>query len=658
MLALDVVVLLTVAGAGLLAGRALGVPAIAAYLLAGVLAGPGGLGLVQSSAALDQLAELGVALLLFGVGIEFSLDRMRRTLPRMLASGGTQIVATVALTAVLFHALGHAWPVAVLIGFLISLSSTAIVFKLFDDSGEIDAPHGQAAAGILLLQDLALVPMMLLLPVLANPGESFLAATALALLTAVVTLGVLLFVARAALPRLFALVAWARVPELFALAAIVVAFGTALLAWRVGLSAPIGAFLAGLALSGSRYAHQVFAELLPLRDAFVALFFTTIGMLLHPEALLASPAFFVAVVAAVALKGLLVGGIVHWLGRSPGVGVLTAAALSQIGEFSFVLMEQGVDVGLLGETEEQAFLAAAILTMGATPFLLSAAHRMATVGADAAATGAAHALRRSGHVVLVGYGHTGQAIARVLRETGIAFEAVDLLAEHVETGRRDGIPVRFGDASRRAVLDQLDVERARAAVVAVGDPGATRRIVTQLRRANADMRILVRVRRVDEIDELERLGADEVLPSEFEVSIELFVRLLIHLGIPRHLVRIQESVIRTEHYRALRGLGATDALLAETKKLVAGGILETAQVMAGSAAAGRTLAELDLQRTRGVVVLSVVRADEPLPAPGGRTRLEAGDLVVIFGSHEAIDRALALLEPGTARMPADVPGAG
>lgn len=648
MLALDVVVLLTVAGTGLLAGRALGLPAIPAYLVAGVVAGPGGLGLVQRSAALDQLAELGVALLLFGVGIEFSLGRMRRILPRMLASGGTQIVATIGVTALLFRALGQDWPVAVLIGFLVALSSTAIVFKLFDDSGEIDAPHGQAAAGILLLQDLALVPMMLLLPVLAQPGESVVVATITALGKAVATLGVLLFVARAALPRLFALVAGARVSELFPLAAIAVAFGTALVAWRVGLSPPIGAFLAGLALSGSRYAHQVFAELLPLRDAFVALFFTTIGMLLRPEALLASPAFLVAIVAAVALKGLLVGGIVHLLARSSGVGVLTAAALSQIGEFSFVLMEQGVDVGLLGETQEQAFLAAAILTMGATPFLLAGAHRLAAVGADTAGAPGGAASRRSGHVVLVGYGHTGQAVARVLRETGIPFEAVDLLAENVEAARRDGVPVHFGDASRRAVLDQLGVEAARAAVVAVGDPGATRRIVTQLRRANADLRLLVRARRVGEIAELERLGADEVIPSEFEVSIELFVRLLTHLGIPRHLVRMQESIIRTEHYRALRGLGATDALLAETKKLVAGGILETAQVMAGSAAAGRTLAELDLQRTRGVVVLSVVRGDEPLPAPGGRTRLETGDLVVVFGPHESIDRALALFEPATA----------
>jgi CPA2 family monovalent cation:H+ antiporter-2 len=302
-----------------------------------------------------------------------------------------------------------------------------------------------------------------------------------------------------------------------------------------------------------------------------------------------------------------------------------------------------VRAGLLGDAEEQAFLGAAILTMGATPFLLMAARRLASVGA--ARTAAAGPPTRKDHILVMGYGQTGQAVARVLRETGIPFDAVDLVAENVETGRRDGISVYFGDASRRSVLDRMGAAHARVAVVTVGDPGATRRIVAQLRQASERIRILVRARRVTEIQELERIGANEVIASEFEVSIELFVRLLTHLGVPRHVVRIEESLIRTQHYRALRGLGTTAELLAETKRLVAGGILETAQVMERSEAAGRTLADLDLQRRTGVVVLSVVRNEAPLPAPGGSTRLEAGDLVVIFGPHESIDQTLSFLEP-------------
>src|SRR5205823_4786420 len=243
----------------------------------------------------------------------------------------------------------------------------------------------------------------------------------------------------------------------------VVAFGTALGAARLGLSLPIGAFLAGLALSGSLYAHQVFAELLPLRDAFVAIFFTSIGMLFEPAAIAREPVLLAGMVGAVLFKGALIAAIVGLLWRSARLAILT------------------------------------------------------------------------------GFGLAGQAGARVLRETGVPFAAVDMVADAVEAGRRESMPVRFGDASRRAVLEEMGAERARAAVVAVGDPAATRRIVSQLRQTNPTARILVRARRVGEIGELERLGADEAIPSEFETSIELFVRLLSHLGVPRHVVRVQES---------------------------------------------------------------------------------------------------------------------
>jgi monovalent cation:H+ antiporter-2, CPA2 family len=643
MLGTQIVVLLAVATVGLVVGRALRLPAIVAYLLAGVLAGPVALGWVERSPAIEQIAELGVALLLFGVGVEFSLDRLRRELPRMLASGGSQVTLTVALTAFGFHALGERWPVAVFIGFLVSLSSTAIVFKLYDEAAELDAPQGQAAAGILLFQDLALVPMMLFVHVLAGPAEGIVPAAATAILTAAGAIAIVLLLARAVLPRALDVVARLRVPELFPLAGLVAAFGTAGVAVRLGLSLPIGTFLAGLALSGSPYAQQVFAEVLPLRDAFVAIFFTSIGLLLERDVLLAAPALVAGLLGAVAVKAALVAALVALLWRSARLVVLTALALAQIGEFSFVLAHQGAAAGVLTPRLEQAVLAAAILSMAATPFLVRAARRLAHVGA--AAPGRGSDLQH--HVLVVGYGTTGQAIARVLRETGIAFVAVDMVASNVDAGRHEAIPVRFGDATRRAVLEEMGAARARAAVVTVGDPGATRTIVAILRQLAPRARILVRARRVVDIDELERLGADEVVPSEFETSIELFVRLLTHLGVPRHVARIQESIIRTEHYRALRGLGTTTELLAETKALIAGGILETARVLEGSSACGRTLAELDLRTRTGALVLSVVRGEEPLPTPGPGTRLDAGDFLVLYGPHAAIDRALELLEPRT-----------
>jgi CPA2 family monovalent cation:H+ antiporter-2 len=619
-LSLDPVLVLVVATLGLLAGRLVGLPSIVAYLVAGVVAGPGGLGLIGRSAAVEHLADIGVALLLFGVGIEFSLERLRRIFRRMVASGALQVVLTVTLGALAFRMLGAGWPVAVFVGFLVALSSTAIVFKLYEESGEIDAPHGLAAAGVLLFQDLALVPMILLVPVLAEPGGGGAVDALMALGRAAVAVGALLLLARVVLPRVLTLVARTRTPELFPLAALVIALGTAGGAAALGLSLPTGAFLAGLALSGSRYAHQVFAELLPLRDAFVALFFTSIGSLLDPQVALHEPVLFGGMIAAVLAKGALTGGIVGALWSSPRMALLVGLGLAQIGEFSFVLAKAGVESGLLSRPLEQAFLGGAIVTMAGVAAL-------------------------SSHVVMVGYGTTGRAVARVLRETGIPFVAVDALAEAVEAGHRERMPVQFGDASRRAVLDRLGVGRARAVVVAVSDRVATRRIVSLVRQLTDGARVIVRVRRVAEIEELERLGADEVIPSEFETSIEIFVRLLHHLGVPKHVTRVQESLIRLGHYQALRGVGSSTELLTDARRLIAGGILETAQVMSGSRACGRTLAELNLRRETGATVLSVVRREGPLPSVDGPTRLEAEDLVVLYGPHEAIDRALALLEP-------------
>src|SRR5207249_2848979 len=300
-------------------------PAGAAYRVAGVGAGPGGLGLVSRSDTIAELAELGVALLLFGVGIEFSLERLRQILPRMLASGTLQVGLTVGATAVVFTGLGTAWPAAVFIGFLVSLSSTAIVFKLYEEDGGIDAPQGQAAAGILLFQDLALVPMMLLVPVLARPGEAGVLGAALALVKAAGAIVVLLVLARAILPRLLALIARSGTPELFPLAAVVIAFGTALGAARLGLSLPLGAFLAGM-------------------------------------------------------------------------------GLAQIGEFAFVLGHDGVAAGVIAPRVEQVFLAAAILSMAATPFLVRLARRLALMGAEAPATTAPPELRD--HVLVIGCGTT------------------------------------------------------------------------------------------------------------------------------------------------------------------------------------------------------------------------------------------------------------
>ncbi|MBI5505312.1 MAG: cation:proton antiporter [Deltaproteobacteria bacterium] len=645
MLLFDVVLLLAVACSALVLGKLLRVPPMTATLLAGVLAGPGGLGLVRQSHGIEQLAELGVSLLLFGVGTEVSFERLRAGITRKVGAGAIQVALSVAVGAGLFATLGVPAPTAIVVGFLVSLSSTALVFKLFDDCDELDSPHGRAAAGVLLFQDLALIPMMLLLPTLAGPREHAAAAAMTALAHAGVALAVLLVFARTVLPRVIEAAARSGVHELFAPLALLVAFGASLSAQAFGLSLPLGAFLAGLALSGTPYAHRIFAELLPLRDAFVALFFTSVGMLCVPWQAFAEPAALLAMIAAVAAKSLVCAAVIWALWKSPAVAIVGGAALGQIGEFSFVLAREAAGRGLLPATLEQAFLTTAVASMAATPLVVTFARWLSERRRDLT-TKATSAAATKVDVVVAGCGATGRAVANVLRATSIPFLVIELDPVRARTMAHQGLPVRNGDATRRALLEEAGAASCRAFVVAVSDPAATRRIVSLARRLSPHAPILVRAHRVSEIPALQAIGATEVIPAEFEASIEMFVRLLTRLGIPRHVARVQEGIIRLGNYQALRGAISASSLSPEIERLIRGGIIEQAEVLEGSRACGRTLGELQLRSRTGAAVLTIVRGETPIANPGPDARLEAGDLLVLYGPHTAIAGALDMVEPG------------
>ncbi len=654
MILVDVVVLLAVAVAGLLIagfignplaervfGRRIGIPPIVVYLVVGVLAGPGVFGLAKHSESTDRLAEIGVALLLFGVGIEFSLEKLRRLVGFLVVGGTIQVVASAAATSAVMWMAGLPAPAALVAGPLVALSSTALVFRMLGGRGELDAPFGQAAAAVLLFQDLALVPMMLLLPVFAAPGESLLTATATALLRAAVAVAAIVALARFVLPRALELTARARLPELFPSVALLVALGTALAATSLGLSLPLGAFLAGLALSGTPYAHQVFAELLPLRDSFVAIFFTSIGALFDPFGLAGHWEWVALLIGAVAIKGAISGVVIGVGWGSMRSGLLAGCALAQIGEFSFVLSRQAVALGLLPSAFEQAFLGAAVLSMAATPFVYFGARRLALAAGEAARP----ARKAEAHVVIVGYDVTGQAVARVLGSTSIPFVVLDMDPASVSAGTTEGLPVFFGDGSRRGALETAGIHSARAVVIAVSDALASQRITSLARQLNPKAHILVRAHGVDEIAELERLGASEVVPAEFEASIEIFVRLLQRLGVPRHVARVQEGIIRLGNYHSLRGTPASFETMSDIERLIGGGIIETAEVMKGSEGDGKSIGELDLRGRTGAAILTVIRNETPVSNPDESLRLRTGDLLVLYGPHAAIADAIEVFEP-------------
>jgi CPA2 family monovalent cation:H+ antiporter-2 len=638
----------------ILAFHRLKLPALPGFIVAGVLLGPNALGLVSDVHQVESLAEVGVILLLFTIGIEFSLSRLREMGRQVVIGGGAQVLLTVGLSAALAAGLGLPWPVAVLVGFLVALSSTAIVLKGLADKGEIDTPHGRLATGVLIFQDLCVVPMMLVLPFLAGAADGGAGGLAWALAKAALVVAGVLVLARTVVPRVLSEIVKTRSRELFLIAVILVGTLTALGTAAAGASLALGAFLAGLVISESDYGHQAMAELLPFRDVFISLFFVTVGMLVQVGFLRDHPALALLGVAAImGGKSVLAALGPALLGYSGRVALLAGLAVSQIGEFSFVLARQGRGTGLLPEGLYQTFLAVAVLTMLVTPFalqsgpvLLDGLERL--IPLDRLLPGfRPQALTPVGepltdHVIVAGYGLNGRNLAAALRSIRAPYLIVELNAQTVRQARARGEPAFYGDATREEILRGLGAERARMLVVAISDPAATRRMVRVARGLNPRIYIIARTRYVVEMPELTRLGADVVIPEEFETSIEIFARVLAHYGVPRGDIERLVDEIRSSHYEVLRS-DAAGRLSLEAVAGVPQMAIERMRLSPQSALAGKRLAATGLRSQTGALVLSVVRGDEEVATPGPQFRLVAGDVLVVVGQPHQLQAAARLV---------------
>jgi CPA2 family monovalent cation:H+ antiporter-2 len=507
------------------------------------------------------------------------------------------------------------------------------------------------AAGILLLQDLCIVPMMLLLPVLSQSVEQALIPIAGALLKAVTLLVIIVVAARMALPQLLHQVALLRNRELFILFIVFVCFGTAWLTSLAGLSLALGAFVAGLVISESDLSHQIVAEVLPLRDCFSGIFFISIGMLLDFEYIgRHGPDVLLSLFLIVGVKGAIVFFILWRLYRSTRLGLVLAVSLAQIGEFSFILAQAARSYGLLTDDMHQTFMGASILSMIATPFLIQSSHRWA-FGMETAPAGAAGAPAEreketpTGHVIIVGYGLNGQNLARVLKEVGIPYSILELDPNLVYEAKSAGERISFGDGTRVEVLKTIGIEQARTLVIAISDPLATAHIVSQARRLRPDLYIIVRTRYVAEIERLYRLGATQVIPEEFETSVEIFAHVLSEYHVPRNVISLQVDLIRKEHYGTLRGLRIEGKRLDQLSQFLAGTTTDTFLIMKDSPAAGRKFGDLAVRARTGATVIAVVREGRSFLNPEPEFELRTGDTLVVIGAHAELDRAMSLLNP-------------
>lgn len=645
----ELLLVIAIAAAGVALFERLRLPAIAGFLVMGALLGPSGLALARDPERIGTLAELGVVFLLFEIGLELPVEALRRLWRSALLAGGLQLVLTVGSVSAGAWLLGLDARGALVLGGLVAMSSTALVMRVLRDRGELDAPHGRLCLGILLFQDLCIVPMLLFVPILTGEVPAAPAPIAAALGKSAVALAIVYLAARFAFPWLLARVAELRSRDLFSLLAFLLVLGSAEAAHALGLTRAVGAFSAGLVVAASPYAHQVQAEIEPLRGVLLGIFFTSVGMLFDPLAALdAAPATLAYVGAVVLGKSAVVLAIVVLvLRQGVRLGVLTALALAQTGEFSFVLAEVASQAGLLAPEVRQVFIAGSLLTLLATPFLMAAAPRLA----DALAQRSDRAPRvvrvepgAAPAVVLVGFGLTGRTVARALRACGIRYAVIEANATAVAAGRRSGEPIVFGDATRRSLLERVQVGGARLVSIAVSDPIAVRRIVPLVRSLAPDARVVVRTRYVVEMDALYQLGASLVVAEEFEATIDLLGAVLRSLGVAAAAVQRFADELRDQGYEALRTPPALllDPLLSEVLDQVG---TEWVEVPTGPAA-GRTLAELGVRARTGASVVAVRREGSVLANPPPDRALAAGEELLVVGDAQALGRLRSLLLGG------------
>ncbi len=537
-------------------------PVIVGFMLTGVLIGPAGLGLIRQSQDVELLAEIGVVLLLFTIGLEFSLKRLLEMKRLVLGGGGLQVTITTLIVLGLSLAVGRSFNQSLFFGFLFALSSTAIVLKSYMDRLEIDTPHGRAGVGILLFQDLCIVPMMLLTPILSGQEGSSLGNIALRMGTAVAVVIGIIVAARTVVPFLLNHIVRLRSPEVFIIFVVLVSLGTAWLTSLFGMSMALGAFVAGLVLSESEYSHQIVSDIMPFRDVFNSVFFISIGMFLSLRFLFDHWLIVLLWVAALIVgKALITLLAVRLLGNSLRIAAMVGIGLAQVGEFSFILAKVGAAQGLLPTEDYQQFLAAAILSMIVTPLLISLAPR---IGMALQSRFSPHSLLEprlaretdehdlENHVIVVGYGLNGRNLACVLQRAAIPYRVLELNAETVRRARSAGIPIEYGDALRREVLAHAGLQRAAVLVLAISDPLATRHIVALARELRSELHIIVRTRYLSELPELYKLGATQVIPEEFETSIEIFARVLEKYSIAPDIIQREADIVRRAGYEVLR----------------------------------------------------------------------------------------------------------
>ena len=639
----DIVAIFCLSIGVLLVCHQIKIPPIVGFLLTGVLCGPTALGLVQNPHAVELLAEIGVVLLLFSIGLEMSGEELMRLKRPVFVGGTAQVVLTIGAFMGLGVLIGQTWQESMMYGFLASLSSTAIVLSRLQQKAQSESPQGRLDFSVLIFQDIAVVPMMLAIPILAGEGDTDIWGM---LISAGRTLVILVggwLLARHVVPRVMQLVLRTRSKELMLMTVLGLCFAIALGTASLGLSLALGAFLAGLLLSGSEYSLNVLEGILPFKDVFTSLFFISVGMLLDVDFLVHHlDKVFLFAALLILLKSVLSLPPMLLVGYPLRVSILAAMSLAQIGEFSFVLASSAVNGGLMDDDAYQMFLAASIVTMILTPTVMEAAPKVASFVSrylhlpidEEAAAPKDESLKD--HLIIVGFGVGGKHLARTAREAGIPYVILEMNPDTVSRyGGKE--PIHGGDASKPLVLEHFGIRNARVIAVGLSDPSAVRAITAVARKLNPKVHIVVRTRFLGEVDALRRLGANDVIPEDFETSIEVFSRVLGYYLVPRQTIERFVNSIRHEYYNMARQLRMTGMDLPSLADEVLTGLEVVAcKVEPGCALDGKRLTDTSLRSKYGVTVVGIRHAGQIIPSPGGDASLHGDDTVFLFASPASL----------------------
>jgi len=594
------------------------------------------------------MAEIGIMLLLFTIGLEVSFTRLLQIKKLLLVAGGFQLLGTITIASIIIIIFGLSLKESVFLGILISFSSTAIVLKILSDKGELEAPHGRIALGILIFQDLSIVPLSLLILLLGATEDIAALDIIFELLIAFGLTALIIIISKFLMPHIVHQIAKLRMREVFTAGIILLLLGTSFLTHKLGLSFALGAFIVGLILAESDYSYQIISEIQPFRSVFNSIFFVSIGLLLNLH-FVTQNYFTIAGVALgiLFIKAAIIISIVLLMKYPLRIAILIGFGLAQVGEFSFILAEAGYDLNLISDNYFNVFLAITIFTMILTPFIFNLLPAIAAKTSLLSKPPEENGTSKKGfrdHVIIVGFGLNGRNLARVLKETGIKYIIIEINPETVKREKAAGEHIIFGDVVKPEILHKARVEHASIIVFAISDPNAAKLALRISKNINPNIYCLVRTKYVNEIEELKRLGADIIIPEEFETSLQIFRKVLEKYHIPLNIIMQQVNLLRQESYKLLIKPEEDIRSLSHIEEILAKGLTETYYINEENKHIEKSLSDINLRENTGATVIAIIRQDNLISTPSGQDKIMLHDTLVLTGSHQSVDKAIEKLD--------------